>query len=123
MNRSTNTAPVSLSTSYLIGSPRIGISMITLQSFGTSLPAGTRSRFIGGGDPVGNGPDYTGAGPRSSGGIIGVTMKHPARRGNPAPAMRGRRGSRTAIGALAPLAALWLAAPPLPASAQASLEA
>src|SRR6266545_4935104 len=46
MKRSTNTAPVSLSTSYLIGSPRIGISMITLQSLGTSLPAGTRSRLI-----------------------------------------------------------------------------
>src|SRR6266496_4708998 len=46
MKRSTKTAPVSLSTSYLIGSPRIGISMITLQSLGTSLPAGTRSRLI-----------------------------------------------------------------------------
>src|SRR5437870_2267983 len=46
MNRSTNTAPVSLSTSYLIGSPCIGISMMTLQSLGTSLPAGTRSRFM-----------------------------------------------------------------------------
>src|SRR5664279_3232218 len=46
MKRSTNKAPVSLSTSYLIGSPRMGISMITLQSFGTSLPAGTRSRFM-----------------------------------------------------------------------------
>src|SRR5436190_9699634 len=46
MKRSTKTAPVSLSTSYLMGSPRIGISTITLQSFGTSLPAGTRSRFI-----------------------------------------------------------------------------
>src|SRR6516225_1982331 len=50
MKRSTKTAPVSLSTSYLIGSPRIGISMITLQSFGMSLPAGTRSKLIGGGD-------------------------------------------------------------------------
>src|SRR6185312_8787864 len=46
MKRSTNTAPVSLSTSYLIGSPCIGISMTTLQSFGTSAPAGTRSRLI-----------------------------------------------------------------------------
>src|SRR6266545_6584943 len=46
MNRSTNTAPVSLSTSYLIGSPCIGISMITLQSLGTSLPAGTRSSLM-----------------------------------------------------------------------------
>src|SRR5579864_8273856 len=46
MKRSTNTAPVSLSTSYLIGSPCIGISTTTLQSFGTSAPAGTRSRFI-----------------------------------------------------------------------------
>src|SRR5512143_1176268 len=48
MKRSTKTAPVSLSTSYLIGSPRIGISMITLQSFGMSRPAGTRSRFMRG---------------------------------------------------------------------------
>src|SRR5512141_2208757 len=46
MKRSTNTAPVSLSTSYLMGSPCIGISMMTLQSFGRSLPAGTRSRFM-----------------------------------------------------------------------------
>src|SRR6266850_3143813 len=46
MKRSTNTAPVSLSTSYLIGSPCIGISMITLQSLGTPLPAETRSRFM-----------------------------------------------------------------------------
>src|SRR6185436_2212892 len=46
MKRSTNMAPVSLSISYLMGSPRIGISMITLQSLGTSLPAGTRSRLI-----------------------------------------------------------------------------
>src|SRR5690348_16414027 len=48
MKRSTNTAPVSLSTSYLIGSPCIGISMMTLQSFGTSAPAGTRSRLMRG---------------------------------------------------------------------------
>src|SRR4051812_6233021 len=46
MNRSTNTAPVSLSTSYLIASPCMGISMTTLQSFGTSRPAGTRSRLM-----------------------------------------------------------------------------
>src|SRR6516164_1001158 len=46
MKRSTKTAPVTLSTSYLIGSPCIGISMITLQSSGTSLPEGTRSRFM-----------------------------------------------------------------------------
>src|SRR5205823_3386017 len=44
MKRSTNTAPVSLSTSYLMGSPCIGISITTLQSCGTSLPAVTRSR-------------------------------------------------------------------------------
>src|SRR2546430_9291767 len=46
MKRSTKTAPVSLSTSYLIGSPCIGISMMTLQSSGTPLPAETRSRFM-----------------------------------------------------------------------------
>src|SRR3954454_5733810 len=46
MNRSTNTAPVSLSTSYLIASPCMGISMTTLQSFGTSRPAATRSRLM-----------------------------------------------------------------------------
>jgi hypothetical protein len=48
MNRSTNTAPVALSTSYLIGSAFIGISTITLKSFGTSRPEVTRSRFIAG---------------------------------------------------------------------------
>src|SRR5436190_13263957 len=46
MNRSTNIAPVSLSSSYLMGSPFIGISMMTLKSFGRSRPDGTRSRFI-----------------------------------------------------------------------------
>src|SRR5689334_144796 len=45
MKRSTKTAPVSLSTSYLTGSPCMGISMTTLQSFGRSRPAGTRSRL------------------------------------------------------------------------------
>src|SRR5665213_581561 len=52
MKRSTNTAPVSLSTSYLIGSPCIGISMTTLQSLGMSRPAGTRSRLMCGGPDV-----------------------------------------------------------------------
>src|SRR6185437_6750438 len=46
MKRSTNTAPVSLSTSYLMGSPCIGISMTTLQSLGMSRPAETRSRLM-----------------------------------------------------------------------------
>src|SRR6185436_17782770 len=46
MKRSTNTAPVSLSTSYLIGSPCIGISITTWQSFGTSAPAETRSKLM-----------------------------------------------------------------------------
>src|SRR3954453_3430923 len=46
MKRSTNTAPVSLSTSYLMGSPCIGISMTTLQSFGTPAPEGTRSKLM-----------------------------------------------------------------------------
>src|SRR6478672_5868155 len=46
MKRSTKTAPVALSTSYLIGSPCIGISTTTLQSLGTSEPAGTRSRLM-----------------------------------------------------------------------------
>ncbi len=40
MKRSTKMAPESLSTSYLIGSERIEISMITLKSLGKSLPAG-----------------------------------------------------------------------------------
>src|SRR5205814_9436766 len=97
MKRSTNTAPVSLSTSYLIGSPRIGISMITLQSFGTSLPAGTRSRFIGRRDALERGGDYTGA--RSSHGIIGAKMSaraHPLERdpsrGVPRPSLTSRIG-------------------------------
>src|SRR5215218_6202394 len=46
MKRSTKTAPVALSTSYLMGSPCMGISMTTLQSFGTSRPAATRSRLM-----------------------------------------------------------------------------
>src|SRR5574341_1290344 len=46
MKRSTNMAPVSLSTSYLMGSAFIGISMITLKSSGRSRPESTRSRFI-----------------------------------------------------------------------------
>src|ERR1700674_1296367 len=46
MKRSTYMAPVSLSSSYLMGSPFIGISMMTLKSFGRSRPDGTRSRFI-----------------------------------------------------------------------------
>src|SRR6185369_4375747 len=45
MKRSTNMAPVSLSTSYLMGSAFIGISMMTLTSSGTLRPAVTRSRF------------------------------------------------------------------------------
>ena len=46
MKRSTKIAPDSLSTSNLIGSPRIGISMMTLKSLGTSLPAGTLLKDI-----------------------------------------------------------------------------
>src|SRR6476659_10842811 len=46
MKRSTNTAPVSLSTAYLMGAPCIGISMTTVQSFGTSAPEGTRSKLM-----------------------------------------------------------------------------
>src|SRR5688572_21019514 len=40
-------APLALSTSYFTGSAFIGISMITLTSFGTSRPVGTRSRGMG----------------------------------------------------------------------------
>src|SRR6188508_106463 len=47
MKRSTKIAPVSLSTSYLIGSACIGISMMTLRSSGTLRPALTRSRLTG----------------------------------------------------------------------------
>src|ERR1700704_4678905 len=46
MNRSTNNAPDSLSTSYLIGSAFIGISITTLKSSGKLRPAGTRSRLM-----------------------------------------------------------------------------
>ena len=46
MKRPTNIAPVVLSSSYLIGSPRMGFSMTTLKSLGKSRPAGTRSKFI-----------------------------------------------------------------------------
>src|SRR5215510_14637181 len=46
MKRSTNTAPVALSTSYFTGSAFIGISMMTLTSSGKFRPAVTRSRFM-----------------------------------------------------------------------------
>src|SRR5687768_12873309 len=46
MKRSTNRAPVALSTSYLIGSAFMGISMMTLISSGASSPGPTRSRFM-----------------------------------------------------------------------------
>src|SRR6185312_8323544 len=45
--RSTKIAPDALSTSYLTGSASLGISMTTLMSSGTLLPAGTRSRPMG----------------------------------------------------------------------------
>ena len=44
MKRSTNSAPDSLSTSYLIGSEFIGISMTTLKESGMFLPGETLSR-------------------------------------------------------------------------------
>src|SRR5258706_9710777 len=46
MKRSTNSAPDSLSTSYLIGSAFIGISTTTLKSSGRLRPAGPRSRLM-----------------------------------------------------------------------------
>src|SRR5882757_9876938 len=46
MKRSTNSAPESLSTSYLMGSAFMGISMMTLNSFGTSSPAVTLLMLI-----------------------------------------------------------------------------
>ncbi len=46
MKRSTNIAPLSLSTSYLIGSAFIGISMITLNSSGAFAPGVTLCRLM-----------------------------------------------------------------------------
>src|SRR5512133_1627895 len=46
MKRSTKIAPESLSTSYVAGSPCIGISMMTLKSLGRSLPEGTLFKLI-----------------------------------------------------------------------------
>ena len=46
MNRSTNNAPLALSTSYLIGSAFIGISMITLNSSGAFAPGVTLCRLM-----------------------------------------------------------------------------
>jgi hypothetical protein len=47
-----------------------------LQSFGTSLPAGTRSRFIGSGQVVeGAGHDYTGHGAGAAGCVIATRME------------------------------------------------
>jgi hypothetical protein len=48
MKRSTNIAPLSLSTSYLIGSAFIGISMITLNSSGRAAPGVTLCRLMAG---------------------------------------------------------------------------
>ncbi len=45
INRSTNIAPVSLSTSYFAGSLWDGISVMILISLGTSLPEPTLSKF------------------------------------------------------------------------------
>src|SRR6185369_5759707 len=94
MNRSTNTAPVSLSTSYLIGSPRIGISTITLQSFGTSLPEGTRSRFMRWGKVREWAGDYTAT--RGGHGIIGAKMPqcaYPVELAQPRGTPRARQAS------------------------------
>src|SRR5579859_240102 len=44
--RSTNIAPDSLSTSYLIGTPPSGISITTLMSWGASLPTGILLRSM-----------------------------------------------------------------------------
>ncbi len=46
-NRSTMIAPEALSNSYLIGSERIGTSMITLTSAGGLAPIGTRMMSMG----------------------------------------------------------------------------
>src|SRR5688500_8247200 len=46
MNRSTTTAPVTLSISYFTGSASIGISTTTLNSFGGSRPAVTACRLM-----------------------------------------------------------------------------
>src|SRR5690606_3757324 len=50
MKRSTNTAPVSWSISYLMGSALAGISMMTLKTSGALAPAGTLSRLMMDGD-------------------------------------------------------------------------
>src|SRR5690606_2897520 len=50
MKRSTKTEPESLSTSYLTGSAFMGISMMTLNSSGKLVPAGTRSKLMLGSD-------------------------------------------------------------------------
>src|SRR6185312_17031976 len=47
MKRSTNRAPLSLSTSYLIGSAFMGISMMTLNSSGALAPGDTWWRLMG----------------------------------------------------------------------------
>src|SRR5687768_5186943 len=46
MKRSTNSAPLALSTSYLIGSAFIGISMITLNSSGARAPGVTSCKLM-----------------------------------------------------------------------------
>ena len=66
-----------------------------------------------------NETDYTGADASAGGCIIDVTMKRPVDRENAA----GAGPAPVRAGALARIVALWLAAIPLPALAQASLEA
>ena len=52
MKRSTKRAPVSLSTSYLIGSDIAGISIMTLNSSGALIPAVTFFKAMSGLLPV-----------------------------------------------------------------------
>src|SRR5262245_1594208 len=59
MKRSTKSAPVSLSTSYLMGSAFIGISMITLNSSGALAPGVTLCRLMGWRKTLGENPHST----------------------------------------------------------------
>src|SRR5574340_1104347 len=83
MKRSTNMAPDSLSTSYLMGSPWAGISMMTLKSSGRLRPELTRSRLMVFGAKNGKAAHYTCHPPRLAGAADALYLAELARRAAP----------------------------------------
>src|SRR4051812_15570060 len=75
MKRSTNSAPLSLSTSYLIGSAFIGISMITLNASGASSPGVTLCKLMGTVEARGKTPMLTPRAPRDPLALEGLARR------------------------------------------------